>query len=90
MGALKGLLLPFLNEQVSIPAFELFILLIIVSVCLLFRATKIGLLLTYIFIMHLTWNFVMLNLSLASQIAYFMLGGLVLTMGVISVIRDSQ
>jgi len=90
MEVLKGLQLPILHELVSIPALELFILLIIVSFCLLFRATKLGLLLTYIFIMHLTWNFVMLNLSLASQIAYFMLGGLVLTMGLISVIRDYE
>ncbi|MEI7851526.1 MAG: hypothetical protein WCH86_06795 [Kiritimatiellales bacterium] len=90
MEALKGLMLPFLNERVSIPALELFILLIIVSICLLFRATKVGLLLTYIFIMHLTWNFVMLNLSLTSQVAYFLLGSLVLIMGLISVVRDSQ
>jgi hypothetical protein len=90
MEALNGLPLPIFSEQISIPAIELFILLLIISICLLFRSTKLGLLLTYIFVMHLTWNFVMLNLSIASQIAYFLLGGLVLIMGLISVIRDSQ
>jgi hypothetical protein len=88
METLKGLLLPILNEQVFVPALELFILLVIVSICLLFRAAKIGLLLTYIFVIHLTWNFAMLNLSLTSRMAYFALGGLVLIVSFISFIHD--
>lgn len=88
METLKGLLLFLLDKQMSVPALEILVLLIIVSVCLLFRATKLGLLLTYIFVMHLTWNFAKLNLSLTSLIAYFLLGGLVLAVGFISFIHD--
>jgi len=88
MEAFKSFLPVFLDKQLSIPAWELLVLVAIGSVCLLFRATKVGLLLTYIFVMHLTWNFVRLNLSLTSLLSYFILGGLVLAMGFISLIHD--
>ena len=88
MEMIKGLILSLHDKQISISSLELLILLIIVSICLLFRATKFGLLLTYIFVMHITWNFVKLNLSLTSLLSYFILGGVVLAMGFISLIHD--
>ena len=88
METLKDFLLWIPGQQITVQVWELLLLVVIGSICLLFRATKFGLLLTYIFVMHLTWNFVKTNLSLTSLLAYFILGGLVLAMGFISLIHD--
>ncbi len=88
METLKDFLLWIPGQQITIQVWELLLLVVIGSICLLFRATKFGLLLTYIFVMHITWNFVKLNLSLTSLMSYFILGGVVLTAGFISLIHD--
>ncbi|MFA7256680.1 MAG: hypothetical protein WC047_03805 [Kiritimatiellales bacterium] len=88
MEAFKSMLMPVLNEQISVPTWEILTLLTIVALCLLFRATRIGLLLTYIFTLHLTWSFVNLHLTPISLVTYLVLGGAVLVLGFFSLITD--
>lgn len=76
------------SEQIPVPTWEILILLTIVSISMLLRAGKLGIFITYVFTLHLAWSFMKLHFNMPVLITFAVLGGVVLLLGIISVMKD--
>lgn len=81
------------QTNVPIPTLELLALLIILTVSLIFKATRIGLLMAYLFVFR--WGWLFIHETFRGQhetfvISYLAFGALVTVLSVIMTIRSSD
>jgi len=77
------------QEQICVPVWEFLILVTIVTLALILRGSKLNLLLiTYVFALHMTWNFMKLHFGPIPLIVFAVLGIFVLLMGFFSVLTE--
>jgi hypothetical protein len=88
MQACKDFLLLIANEQLAVPTWEILMLLAVVSISLLLRATHVGIFITYVFTLHIAWKFLTLHFPLPALIAFAVLGGLILLLGLFDVLTE--
>ena len=74
------------NTAVALPAIEVSILITVLTICLLFRFNRIGLVAAYVFTYRWGWLFFSKE-NHGYLIPYFIFGGLVLFLTVISLFR---
>jgi len=78
---------------VSVPAYEILVVLLLQGLCYLFRSPRIGLLASYLFVYRLGWPFMLSHFGLQHApwlYAYGAFGMLVLGLAFWGMIRDSN
>jgi hypothetical protein len=76
------------QSQVTAPGLEVMLLLLLVTICLLFRASKTGLLVSYLFVYRWGWLFIADTFGETSFLfGYAVFGALVLLLSVVSMLR---
>jgi hypothetical protein len=78
------------EETVVIPMWEIGALLLFVALCILVRARKLNLLITYLFTVRLSWGFMEANFGPVSLIAFAAAAGIVLLIGFVSLFTDRE
>lgn len=76
------------EETVVIPMWEIGALLLFVALCILVRARKLNLLITYLFTVRLSWGFMKANFGPGALIAFAAAAGIVLLIGFVSLFTD--
>ena len=77
------------NASVTLPAMEITVLLIVLSICLLFKFSRIGLLTAYVFAYKWGWM-IFANDSQKSMLGYAVFGIIVGTLTAIVMLRSSH
>lgn len=77
------------NASVTLPALEITVLLIVLSICLVFKFSKTGLLTAYAFAYKWGWT-IFANDSQQSMLGYAVFGILVGTLTAIIMLRNSH
>lgn len=79
------------QQQICVPVWEFLILVTIVTLALILRGSKLNLLLiTYVFALHMTWNFMKLHFGPVPLIIFAVFGTIVLLLGFYSVLTDRE
>ncbi len=76
------------SELLEVPTWEILALLLIVSVSMLIHGSKVGILITYIFTLHLTFMFLARHFNDGSLIVFGIFGGIVMLLGFISIFTE--
>jgi hypothetical protein len=76
------------EETVVIPMWEIGALLLFIALCVLVRARKLNLLITYLFTVRLSWGFMRANFGPVALIAFAAAAGIVLVIGFVSLFTD--
>lgn len=77
--------------QVNVSIIEVAVLAAILLLAVIFRATRIGMLAAFLFVLRWGWDFVRAHDGanhLASQYAYLAIGGILIVLGNISMVRQ--
>jgi hypothetical protein len=80
-------------SEVIVPAHEIVVVLVLQSLCYLFRTPRIGLLVSYVFVYRLGWSFMLSRFDLENApyfYAYGIFGVLMLCLAFWGMIRDSD
>ena len=80
------------HAQITMPSLEVMLLFILLSLTLLLRANRIGLVAAYLFVYRWGWIFFQESFGrdqLAFQYSYILMGGIVLVLSVISMFRGA-
>ena len=80
-------------DTVGVPAHEILVVLVLQSLCYLFRTPRIGLLVSYMFVYHLGWSFILRHVGLQAVsylYAYGAFGVLMLCLAFWGMIRDND
>jgi hypothetical protein len=80
------------HTQVAAPSIEIIFLLALLAICLVFRATRIGLLVAYLFVYRWGWLFIAQTFGQEANTylsGYAVFGVLVIALTVISMVRAS-
>ena len=88
MQALSDFLQIARTETLTVSTGEILSLLAIVSLSMLIRGSKVGILITYIFSLHLTFNVLSNHFNEGSLIAFGVLGGIVMLLGFVSILTE--
>lgn len=88
MNAIQDFLYILLNEQISLPAWEITALLAVLSIAMLLKASRTGILIGYMFTFHLVWVFLRIHFGASVMIPFWIFGGLLLLLGIASVIHE--
>lgn len=86
MNAVKDLVQTLMSSYISLPTGEMMILLIVLVLCLLTKATRIGLLTAYFFVFRWGWIFFRNNYGDLTNnlfLAYVILGSLIPLLAII-------
>jgi len=85
MEAIKDILQIMFTEQLTVPTWEVFSVLVVISIAMLLRASKTGILTTYVFTLHLAVRFANVHFDTGGQMA-FSLGIIILFLALVSII----
>jgi hypothetical protein len=77
------------TSQLTLPAFELVLLMVLLSVALLFRYSKAGILVAYLFAYRWAWPIVA-DLEKGAQFGYLILGATVAGLAFIGLFLDTR
>lgn len=88
MQAMKEFLLIATNQNLVVPIWEILTLLSVVSIALLFRASRIGIFITYVFTLHIAWDFLKHHLGMPGLITFSVISIILILIGFYSVITE--
>ena len=89
MEAIKDFFQIILTEQLLVPTWEILSILAILSFTMLVRASRTGVLVTYMFTLHLALRFVDAHFGTATLMISITLGVIILFLGLVAGIKDS-
>ncbi|MGE4488513.1 MAG: hypothetical protein AB7E95_03090 [Kiritimatiellales bacterium] len=76
------------QEQIVIPVWEILLLLLIAVLCLILRGSRLSLMLTYIFTLHMSWSFMKMHFGYAALITFAVFAVIVLILGFYSLLTE--
>lgn len=76
------------KDTLAVPMWEILTLLTVVALCLLIRGSRLGLLVTYIFTLHMAWGFMKLHFGYATLITFAVLAAIVLILGFFTLLTE--
>jgi len=76
------------TEQLSVPTWEVLSVLAIVSIALLLRASKTGILTVYLFSLHLAIRFSETQVGTAAMMISITLGMIILFLSLVAILKD--
>lgn len=88
---MNGLLETLRYAQVSISMLEVALLAAVLVLAMIFRASRIGVMAAFLFVLRWGWSFIRGHYgsgNLAYQYAYLAVGGIVIVLGVVSMVRQ--
>ena len=90
MGQFTDFMQMITQESIAVPTWEVLILLAVVTLCLLIRGSRLSLLITYIFTLHITWSFMKLHFGYATLITFAVLALIVLILGFFTLLTEQD
>lgn len=76
------------REEISVPTWEILLLLLVVTICILIRGSRFSLLITYIFTLHIAWSFMRAQFGFVPLLIFGIFAAAVLLIGFYSMLTD--
>ncbi|MBL7016076.1 MAG: hypothetical protein ISR84_00810 [Kiritimatiellales bacterium] len=88
MNKLTEMIYALKYDTLQVPIWEVFTLLAITTICLIIRGSKAGLLITYMFTLHIAFSFLRMHFSTVELFVLGIFGTIILLIGLYEALTD--